>query len=117
MTGPRPRPGVRADPARSLRLRHDGRREVLGRRIGRPRLAGIGRLASPAEPHLERTGSLDGELLEFAFDAQTSGGLLISVAADKAEQLVAQVRSDGAEAACIVGRVETRQDAALVIGQ
>jgi selenide,water dikinase len=68
-----------------------------------------------AQPHLECTGRLDAELLEFAFDAQTSGGLLISVAPEKAEQLATQVRSDGAEAACVIGRVEQRQDAALVI--
>jgi selenide,water dikinase len=53
--------------------------------------------------------------LEFAFDAQTSGGLLISVAADRAAQLVEHARSAGALATCIIGRVESRQDTALVI--
>jgi selenide,water dikinase len=68
-----------------------------------------------ASPHLECRGRLDAALLEFAFDPQTSGGLLISVAPGKAEQLVKQARTGGAEAAAVVGRVEPRQDAALVI--
>lgn len=38
-------------------------------------------------------------------DPQTSGGLLVSVAADQAEAVLAQVRAAGFEAAAIVGRV------------
>jgi selenide,water dikinase len=38
-------------------------------------------------------------------DPQTSGGLLVSVAADQAEAVLAQVRAAGFEAAEIVGRV------------
>lgn len=68
-----------------------------------------------AQPHLECVGRLDDALLEFAFDAQTSGGLLISIAQDKADQLVSQARSGGAEAATVIGRVEKKGDAALVI--
>jgi selenide,water dikinase len=53
--------------------------------------------------------------LEFFYDAQTSGGLLISVPADRAEALVANARKRGAASACIVGEVLDRQEAALVI--
>ena len=68
-----------------------------------------------AQPHLKCDDHLDAELLEFAFDAQTSGGLLISIAPEKAERLVSQIRTGGVDAACVVGRVEPRKDAALVI--
>jgi selenide, water dikinase len=46
--------------------------------------------------------------LEFAFDAQTSGGLLIAIAADHVSLLIDQLRDRGAWAAAIVGRVEER---------
>jgi len=46
--------------------------------------------------------------LEFAFDAQTSGGLLIAIAADRVSLLIQQLRDRGASAAAIVGRVEER---------
>jgi selenide,water dikinase len=53
--------------------------------------------------------------MEFFYDAQTSGGLLISVPAERAEALVENVRRRGAASACIVGEVTTRGDAALVV--
>lgn len=53
--------------------------------------------------------------LEIAFDAQTSGGLLISVPADKAEGLVADARNRGAESAAIVGTVSERGDHVLIL--
>jgi selenide,water dikinase len=53
--------------------------------------------------------------LECFFDAQTSGGLLVSVAADKAEQLVKETHAAGATAACVVGDVLPRGDKALVV--
>ena len=45
---------------------------------------------------------------EVFYDAQTSGGLLISVAADKADALVAGARARGAAVACVVGEVIER---------
>lgn len=68
-----------------------------------------------AEPHLRIEGRPDPIRLELAFDAQTSGGLLISVAADKAEELVAHARAAGATSACIVGSVIEQQDVAVVL--
>jgi len=51
---------------------------------------------------------IDPVRLEFAFDAQTSGGLLIAIAADRVSLLIQQLRDRGASAAAIVGRVEER---------
>jgi selenide,water dikinase len=60
-------------------------------------------------------GKPDPTRLEFFYDAQTSGGLLISVPAENAAALVASVRAKGANAACIVGEVVAKQDVALVL--
>jgi selenide, water dikinase len=46
--------------------------------------------------------------LEFAFDAQTSGGLLIAVSADHVSRLLDELRNRGALAAAVVGRVLER---------
>jgi cysteine desulfurase len=43
-------------------------------------------------------------------DAQTSGGLLISVPAERAESLIKELRSRGVEDAAAVGRVEAQED-------
>jgi selenide, water dikinase len=63
------------------------------------------RIESPPEP----------VRMEFFYDAQTSGGLLISVPADKAEKLVMNLKAKGATAACVVGEVTERKDAALIV--
>ncbi len=68
-----------------------------------------------AEPMMRIERSPDPVQAEFLFDAQTSGGLLISVAADKADALVEAARARGADAACIVGRVVQKQDVSIVI--
>jgi len=47
--------------------------------------------------------------LEYLFDAQTSGGLLIAVHPDHARRLVAGLLARGALAAAVVGRVTDRQ--------
>lgn len=54
-------------------------------------------------------------LQEFCFDAQTSGGLLISVPEERAEELVTRCRENGADASCIVGRVIEQQDVSLIV--
>ena len=68
-----------------------------------------------AEPNLRIDAGADKELAEFAFDAQTSGGLLISVSEDRAAELVERARSGGAAASCIVGCVEAKGDVAVVL--
>ena len=58
---------------------------------------------------------MDASRLEFFYDAQTSGGLLISVAAQDADRLVTRARDKGATSACVIGEVRQRSDAALIL--
>jgi len=66
-------------------------------------------------PGLRVEGKPDPIRLEVFYDAQTSGGLLISVPADRAEALVEGARKRGASAACVIGEVTERQGAALLV--
>ena len=68
-----------------------------------------------AEPRMQIDPSADRARLEFLFDAQTSGGLLVAVAPDRAEEFVERARSSGAESTCIVGSVHERQDVSLIV--
>ena len=54
-------------------------------------------------------------LAEFAFDAQTSGGLLIAVRPDRVDALLAGLTARGAMAAAVVGAVSARQGATAVV--
>jgi selenide,water dikinase len=67
------------------------------------------------EPVMRVEGKPDKTRLEFLFDAQTSGGLLISVAPDRADELVTRAGAAGAAATCVMGRVEAKQDVSLVV--
>ena len=67
-------------------------------------LAGRSEVAEGAEP----------EGVELAFDAQTSGGLLIAVDPSRVDALIAALGSLGAPAAAVVGRVEPRRGAVAV---
>jgi selenide,water dikinase len=60
-------------------------------------------------------GSADPVRLEFFFDAQTSGGLLISVPGERADVLVQEVRQRGGKRACIIGEVVERRSFALEV--
>jgi selenide,water dikinase len=71
--------------------------------------------AAYVQPHLRIEGKPDPVKLEFFYDAQTSGGLLISVPADRADALVEEVRKRGASRAGVVGEVVEQGDAALVL--
>jgi selenide,water dikinase len=71
--------------------------------------------AAYVEPELRIAGRPDPVRLQFFYDAQTSGGLLISLPADRAEALVETVRARGAAAACVIGEVLERQDRALIV--
>jgi selenide,water dikinase len=53
--------------------------------------------------------------LEVFYDAQTSGGLLICVPAEKADALVEGARRRGAASACVVGAVTERQGTTLLV--
>jgi selenide,water dikinase len=71
--------------------------------------------AAYVQPFLKIDGKPDPVRLEFFYDAQTSGGLLISVAADKAEALVEDLHKRGAASACVIGEVTAKQEAALIL--
>jgi selenide,water dikinase len=72
--------------------------------------------ASYVAAGLRIEGKPEAMRLEFFYDAQTSGGLLISVPAERAEAMLAAARQRGATAACVVGEVVTRDgDIALVV--
>jgi selenide,water dikinase len=67
------------------------------------------------EPHLLLKDNLDADLLEILFDAQTSGGLLVSVAAEQAGALQQAARSAGCLASEVIGAVHAQQEKALVV--
>ncbi len=58
---------------------------------------------------IEYSSDLDPTYLEYLFDAQTSGGLLIAVAPEHADRLVRGLADRGALASKIIGRVEPRR--------
>lgn len=64
---------------------------------------------------LQLQGKLDPVRLQFFYDAQTSGGMLISLPADQAEHAVVAARQRGATATSIVGDVAERGAKALVL--
>jgi selenide,water dikinase len=71
--------------------------------------------ASYVAAALQIEGKPESVRLEVFYDAQTSGGLLISVPGDRAESLVTACQAGGATAACILGEVIERTDKALVL--
>jgi selenide,water dikinase len=69
------------------------------------------------ESSLQIEGKVDPVRLEVFYDAQTSGGLLLSIEASKADSLVAAAKRLGAARACIIGEVVSRPrpDLAIVL--
>jgi selenide,water dikinase len=59
--------------------------------------------------------SADPTRVEFAFDAQTSGGLLIAVDPERVARLVAELDARGAAASAVIGRVTERQGPTAVV--
>jgi selenide,water dikinase len=66
-------------------------------------------------PELRIEGKPDPVRVEVFYDAQTSGGLFISVPAAKADALVQKAIAQGCPSACIIGEVSERQKVALVV--
>ena len=66
-------------------------------------------------PGVEIAGSVDATLRDLLFDPQTSGGLLISVAADSAEALGEELAKAGIQAN-FIGTVGRHRGKALVVG-
>jgi selenide,water dikinase len=71
--------------------------------------------ASYVEKSLRREPNLNPQRIEFFFDAQTSGGLLISVPAEKATGLVESARKRSASATCIIGEVLPREGSTALV--
>ncbi len=67
------------------------------------------------QQHMQLQGEPDSGKLELLFDAQTSGGLLVSLPESQAESYVEACHREGILAACIVGQVLPRSDQALVV--
>jgi selenide,water dikinase len=59
------------------------------------------------------TDGVDSVRLEFSFDPQTSGGLLIALAPQRAAQLVERCHAAGASATCVIGSVGSKTDVSL----
>jgi len=66
------------------------------------------------EPFMRLEGTVDRVRMEFLWDAQTSGGLLISVEAGKVEALVEEARKRGATRAAAVGEVLEKRELSIV---
>ena len=60
-------------------------------------------------------GKPDPARLEVFYDAQTSGGLLISVPAERRDALVMKLKELGTPVAAVVGEVVQRGDKALIV--
>ncbi len=67
------------------------------------------------EPNMQLRGTADPIRLEILFDAQTSGGLLLSAPADRADELVERIQAGGGRSACVIGEVMERGEYALLV--
>jgi selenide,water dikinase len=67
------------------------------------------------KPRLETEGSVSDEDLLLLCDAQTSGGLLVALPEEEAEEYASRCRALGAAAAGVVGGVEARADGARIL--
>ena len=62
------------------------------------------------DEHMYCSSELDYNLKMAAFDAQTSGGLLMSVVPEKTEAVLADLHKAGLESACIIGSVNEKDE-------
>ena len=67
------------------------------------------------EPMMRVQSGVDADRLELAFDAQTSGGLLIAVPSARAEELVQRAAPGGATASTVIGEVVELQQGVSVM--
>lgn len=88
---------------------------------GARELAGMGIIPAGAyrnmdyvKPHLSIAASVDQDLQDLIADPQTSGGLLIAMPYEKAQELVAALQSQGIQCA-IMGEVQPHREYALEI--
>ncbi len=76
---------------------------------------GSKRNRSYAEEHVRSLNDFSDDMLAVLFDAQTSGGLIISVADEDADALLAAIREAGDTQAEIVGEVLPAQDVLILL--
>ena len=62
-----------------------------------------------------KSSKIGEDLLSVLYDPQTSGGLIISVPADKAEALLTSIRRGGDEEAAIVGQVVDKPESHIIL--
>jgi selenide,water dikinase len=67
------------------------------------------------DEHLHTSSQLDYNLKMLAFDAQTSGGLLMSVPADETDRLIGDLNDKGLESASVIGYVTGKKDKYLYL--
>lgn len=67
------------------------------------------------EAHFKADTTVSGELVNLFFDPQTSGGLLISIAADRAPALLQKLHEDGIKEAQIVGEVFSSPEPVITV--
>ena len=67
-------------------------------------------------PHVTFDPAIPEALRTLLFDAQTSGGLLIAVAPDRVESLMAALRREATPAAVRIGRIVTGVPGAIAVG-
>ena len=77
---------------------------------------GTRRNLSYVSPHTTWEGEVPESARLIACDAQTSGGLLISVAAERSDDLVAELRERGAPVAAVIGEVVAGARGSMVVG-
>lgn len=65
------------------------------------------------EPHLEQGSGIPEEVLPVLFDPQTSGGLLIAVAADRLDALLAALEKRGVQTRAVIGWIRERGEKAI----
>jgi len=66
-------------------------------------------------PQVEMNQALTPEIIDILFDPQTSGGLLISVAQEKADELLNKLREEGIKETSIIGEVTSEPMGKIVV--
>jgi len=64
---------------------------------------------------IEKNSNINDEALDILFDAQTSGGLLISVPSDRCDTLLQNLHKNGIEAAAVIGKIVDKPRGKIVI--
>jgi selenide,water dikinase len=67
------------------------------------------------KPHLQVDAAVDPIQLELLFEAETSGGLLVSLPEGQVDAMIDQAQQAGATCTTVIGRVVARQDAELTV--